>query len=62
MDGSKLFLTFSITEVDLATEKLEQDLLRVAKWCCENNLLINPNKIKQVNYQRTSKSPSLAPH
>ena len=60
VDGSKLFLTFSITEVDLATEKLEQDLLRVAKWCCENNLLINPNKIKLLFLrirQMTSKLP-----
>ena len=31
---------------DAAIEKLEQDLHSVAQWCCENHLLINPDKSK----------------
>ena len=46
VDDSKLFLSFPLTEVDAAFEKLEQDLLSVAQWCCENHLLINPDKTK----------------
>ena len=33
-------------ELDAAIEKLEQYLLSIAKQCCENHLLINPNKTK----------------
>lgn len=35
VDDSKLFLSFPLIELDAATEKLEQDLLSVAQWCCE---------------------------
>ena len=33
---------------DAAIEKLEQDLLSVAQWCCENHSLINPDKTKHL--------------
>ena len=46
VDDSKLFLSFPLIELDAAIEKLEQDLLSVAQWCCENHLLINPDKTK----------------
>ena len=35
VDDSKLFLSFPLIELDAVTEKLEQDLLSVAQWCCE---------------------------
>ena len=44
VDDSKVFLSFSLPDVDTAIANLEQDLLRVAAWCCENQLLINPDK------------------
>ena len=44
VDDSKLFLSFPLVELDAAIEKLEQDLHIVAQWCCENHLLINPDK------------------
>ena len=44
--NSKVILSFSLPDVDTAIENLEQDLLRVAAWCCENQLLINPDKSK----------------
>ena len=46
VDDSKLFISFTLLELDATVEKLEQDLLSVAKWCCENHLLINPDKTK----------------
>ena len=46
VDDSKLFMSFTLLELDAAVEKLEQDLHSVAHWCCENHLLINPDKTK----------------
>ena len=46
VDDSKLFMSFPLVELDAAIEKLEQDLHSVAQWCCENHLLINPDKTK----------------
>ena len=46
VDDSKLFLSFPLIELDAAIDKLEQDLLSVAQWCCENHLLINPDETK----------------
>ena len=46
VEGSKVFLSYSLPDVDTAIANLEQDLLHVAAWCCENQLLINPDKTK----------------
>ena len=36
VDDSKVSLSFSLPDVDTSITNLEQDLLRVAAWCCEN--------------------------
>ena len=46
VDDSKLFMSFPLVQLDAAIEKLEQDLHIVAQRCCENHLLINPDKTK----------------
>ena len=46
VDESKLFMSFPLIELDAAIEGLEQDLYSVAQWCCENHVLINPDKTK----------------
>ena len=46
VDDSKLYLSFPLIQLDAAIDKLKQDLLSVAQWCCENHLLINPDKTK----------------
>ena len=46
VDDSKLFLSFPIKNVDNAIQNLQEDLSGVAKWCCENKLLINHLKTK----------------
>jgi hypothetical protein len=48
VDDSKILLSFPLREIDSAITNLEQDLHRVASWCCENNLLINPGKTKYM--------------
>lgn len=46
VDDSKLFLSFSISDIAESMNKLNADLKRVAAWCCSNSLLINPEKTK----------------
>ena len=46
VDDSKLFSSSPLIELDAAIKKLEQDLLGIAQWCCENHLLIRPEKTK----------------
>ena len=46
VDDSKIFLSFPIKDVEAAKHNLEEDLRRVAVWCCRNQLLINPKKTK----------------
>ena len=41
-----MLLSLSIKDSTSAKQNLEKDLLRVAAWCCTNNLLINADKTK----------------
>jgi hypothetical protein len=46
VDDSKLLLSFLIWDTNIALGKMTQNLLEVARWCCEHKLLINPGKPK----------------
>lgn len=46
VDDSKILLSFPVTDFNDAKIKLEEDLHKVATWCFENQLLINPDKTK----------------
>ena len=46
VDDSKIFLSFPIKGAESAERVLEEDLRRVAAWCCKNQPLINPEKTK----------------
>ena len=46
VDDSKLFLSFPVADVSLVIEQINEDLLKIASWCCHNSLLINPDKTK----------------
>ena len=46
VDDTKTLLSFPLTEVDTGIKNLEEDLHKIASWCCENNLLVNPDKTK----------------
>ncbi|CAB4039973.1 Hypothetical predicted protein [Paramuricea clavata] len=61
VDDSKVLLSFPLRQIDEAIANLEQDLHRVASWCCENHLLINPGKTKYMmigTRQMMSKLPT----
>ena len=44
VDDSKLLFSFLIRDANIALGKIRQNLLEVARWCCEHKLLINPFK------------------
>ena len=46
VDHTKVFMFFSIKEIDTAKQTQEEDLQRIAKWCLTNQLLVNPDKTK----------------
>ena len=46
VDDSNIFLSFTINDAESAKRVLEEDLRRVAAWCCEHQLLINPEKTR----------------
>ena len=44
VDDTKRYLSFSTNDVDSCLRLVEDDLGRVAEWCCANHLLVNPDK------------------
>ena len=60
VDDSKLFLSFIVKELENAANKLDDDLERIAAWCCQNSLLINPDKTKLL-LLRTPQMPKRIP-
>jgi len=46
VNDSKVLLSFPVTDFIVAKIKLEENLCKVATWCCENQLLINLDKKK----------------
>ena len=46
VDDSKVLMSFPVKVIDATKIALEEDLRRVATWCSENHLLINPGKTK----------------
>ena len=65
VDDSKLFLPFPLADTNIAIRTLEEDLFAVATWCCQNHLLINPDKPKFMLFgtrqltSRQSTTPTL---
>ena len=46
VDHSKIFLSFLVKDAESAERVLEEDLRRVAAWCCKNQLFIKSKKTK----------------
>ena len=42
----KLYLSFLSSDMSTAIHNLNADLQQVSRWCCQNSLLINPDKTK----------------
>ena len=47
VDDSKLYLSFPSSDMSTAIHNLNADLEQVCRWCCQNSLLINPDKTKE---------------
>ena len=41
VDDSKIYLSFSFKDINVAGIQLTDDLRRIAAWCCSNSLLAN---------------------
>ena len=46
VDDTKVFLSRPRRDITDECVALNQDLLEISRWCCENSLLINPAKTK----------------
>ena len=46
VDDSKLFMSYPRIDMKDTIKNLEENLKRVVHWCCNNRLLINPDKTK----------------
>ena len=46
VDHSQLYLSFPVRDSTLVADQLTEDLQNIARWCCKNSLLINPDKTK----------------
>ena len=46
VDDTKVFLSLHPRDITDASNALNQDLSEISRWCCENSLLINPDKTK----------------
>ena len=46
VDDTKLYLSFTLLDLDSGLAQISEDLQQVAGWCCLNKLLINPGKTK----------------
>ena len=46
VDDSKLYLSFPVKDATVVVQLINEDLAKIATWCCYNGLLINPDKTK----------------
>ena len=53
VDDSKIYLSFSYKDINVAEIQLTNDLRRIAAWCCSNSLLANPEKTKLLLFGTT---------
>ena len=43
-NNSKLYLLFPVKDATAVVQLINEDLAKIATWCCYNGLLINPDK------------------
>ena len=48
VDDSKLYLSFPVKYACEVMRKIDEDLSKIAAWCCYNSLLINLGKTKML--------------
>ena len=53
IDDSKIYLSFSYKDINVAEIQLTDDLRRIVSWCCSNSPLANPKKTKLLLFGAT---------
>lgn len=48
VDDSKAFQSFTLMNMEHSLSHIEEDLYRVFEWCCNNSLLVSPEKTKML--------------
>ncbi len=48
VDDLKTFLSFTLSHMERSLLNIEEDLHSVFEWCCNNGLLVNPEKTKML--------------
>ena len=61
VDDTKLVISFDLKEKTPTIAHIKEDLFNVSKWCCQNFLLLNPDKIKLLVFGSRQKIAELAP-
>ena len=64
VDNTKIFLGLPSSQISDAVTALNKDLSEIARWCCTNSLLNNPDKTKLLVIgvpQLTRSLPSIPP-
>ena len=60
VDDTKLYMCFPVQDYQSAITEINNDLIKVRSWCCDNLLLLNPDKTELIVYgsrQLLSKLP-----
>ena len=48
VDDSKLYLSFPVKNAGEVMREIDEDLSKIASWCCYNVVCINPGKTKML--------------
>ena len=59
-DDTKIYLSFSVKDLDTCMTQVIEDLRNIASWCCTNSLLINPRKTKFIVFGVRQLVPKVA--
>ena len=59
VDDTKLVISFDLKEKTPTIAHIKEDLFNVSKWCCQNFLLLNPDKIKLLVFGSRQKIAEL---
>ena len=60
VDDTKLYMCFPVQDYQSAITEINNDLIKIRNWCCDNLLLLNPDKTELIVYgsrQLLSKLP-----
>ena len=56
---TKICLSCAARDIDSCLAQVEEELRRIAEWCCVNSLFINADKTNFIVFQLIARLPSL---